>query len=246
MGIFKSVFGGAANTAKYEYKTQKLKANEEKIERKEALKKQKHEEIVKRALISVDVVGSDIKRVKAFINDFTNTIAKDIEAMNSCSSNSKKGSIKKQIIQNLKYLYLSSDFFTYAIKLKKEYPFEKWEYDFITTFPKFFNGTMLLNEDDSSFLSDFKETVGLFKETFSGKGFESPYDKLLSPNKENIESLKVINLSDVIKVFEQFYNNKEEINVESADKTHSKKFCPQCGTKLETDSKFCPQCGFKL
>ena len=246
MGIFKSIFGGTAKTAKYEYKTEKLKANEKKIERKEALKNQKREETVKKALISVDVVGNDIKRVKAFINDFTNTIAKDIEVMNSCSSNSKKGSIKKQIIQNLKYLYLSFDFFTYAIKLKKGYPFEKWEYNFITTFPKFFNGTMLLNEDDSSILSSFKETAGMFKEEFTGKGFDSTYEKLLSFNTENIESLKVIDLSDSIKTFEQFYNNKEEVNSESINDICPKKFCSQCGAKLEPNSNFCPQCGFKL
>ena len=45
---------------------------------------------------------------------------------------------------------------------------------------------------------------------------------------------------------EDIMEKTEQSNENVVEEPKSRKFCPECGTKLEEGSKFCPECGKKL
>ena len=177
---------------------------------------------------------------------------------------------KEKAETNLKYLYLSRDFFTALAKNASGLILSKEELDLVIKFAPFFDGVPVLDIDDDedsddSVLGAFKEVGQELKEAFisSKKGAKKfDFDEYLYRYDEKIDEFI---MPDVDSAVENFKNTMaQETPVASATVATSAPTvaasapptapvvaseeieCPNCHIKLSANSKFCLECGSKI
>ena len=172
---------------------------------------------------------------------------------------------KEKAYTNLKYLYLSRDFFAILSKNVNGVELNNEELMLVIKFAPYFDGSPVIaidNERDDSLLGAFKEVGQEFKTTFISSKGDSKHFKfneyLLRYNGKILEGL----LPDVNSAIDSFENSmisqtcfeatdseavtsNIEPNIGSVEVVDEIE-CKSCHIKLNTGCKFCPNCGNKI
>ncbi len=175
--------------------------------------------------------------------------------------------LKDKAEKNLKYLYLTRDFFTALAKNASGLMLKDEDLMLVTKFAPFFDGVPVLDIDDDedtddSLLGAFKEVGQELKEAFiSSKKSSShfDFDEYLYRYDEKIEEYTMPDVDSAIENFKNAMSVQEtpaateavSAPVASAAPAESAAAseeigCPNCGTKMPASSKFCPECGNKI
>ena len=174
---------------------------------------------------------------------------------------------KEKISKNMRYLYLTRDFFTALSKNAGGVILKNEELMLVTKFAPFFDGVPVLEIDDDddrddSILGEFKEIGRELKEAFisSKKNPNSfDFDEYMSRYEEKLEEYIVPDINSAIESFKNIIAMQEEtvasasavppvVSPPSAvEQTSSEETeCPNCHTKIKAGSKFCLECGNKV
>ncbi len=232
----------------------------------ELTKKQNREQTSKYC----NYIKANLARIRKAIADLeseTRTLIDHISASKGVKlSFREKGDLRKtkeKANKNLEYLYLARDFFTALAKNASGVMLKNEEILLVTKFAPFFDGVPVLDIDDDedsddSLLGAFKEVGQELKEAFisSKKGSNHfDFDEYLYRYSEKIEEYT---MPDVTSAMENFVNvmasQEAPAAVVSDPSVTAAVFpaaseeieCPNCHTKLKTNSKFCPECGTKI
>lgn len=150
-----------------------------------------------------------------------------------------------QVMENLKYLYLSKEYLSLLDKALNGVSLSDIQTVFIVRFSPFFDGRKVLNESyeeeetDNSFFSAFKGTK---KEKLAR---EFDFDTVLSVYSKDIRARKVPDFEDVVKRFSKIEEAPAQAEPEprQAPREEKGETCPNCGGSVPSGSKFCPSCG---
>lgn len=171
--------------------------------------------------------------------------------------------VKDKAEKNLKYLYLTRDFFTALSKNASGLTLTNEEQLLVVKFAPFFDGVPVLDIDDEdyddSLLGAFKEVGQELKEAFISSKKSTThldFDDYLYRYDEKIEEYV---MPDVDTAMESFKNamalqepsaTPETTNAfaapASAEISSEEIKCPNCNTMMSANSKFCPECGNKV
>ncbi len=172
--------------------------------------------------------------------------------------------LKDKADKNLKYLYLTRDFFTALSKNASGLMLNDEESMLVTKFAPFFDGVPVLDIDndedfDDSLLGAFKEVGQELKETFISSKKSTThfdFDDYLYRYDEKIEEYIMPDIDSAIESFKNAVSvqevpaNLEVVNTSvvaaSAEASSEEIVCPNCATKMSANSKFCPECGNKI
>ena len=274
MGLFsKIIFGAARKTgankndakiAEIEYKKQKLASKEAKQARKENKKKSKEQLMIDNAIASITYSHSKFPEIRAHLTDLedeANRLASTIEELKqrklSREEKRELSDAKKTLGENLPYLYLSKDYFSYTLKIASGMKLKPNEYIFLAKFVHYFDGVRVLDDwddVDTSLLGDIKE---MGQDLFGIKSKEFDFDTFVYRYDEEIDNYKVPDLKPVLDSFSnldinKLTNDEEEEESEEEEPSNNQELpiespsCPNCGMAISTDSKFCPNCGSKI
>lgn len=216
-------------------------------------------------------INTNIARICKMIGDLegeTKALIGNVSSLKGVKLSFKeKGDFRKlkdKAEKNLKYLYLTRDFFTALSKNASGVMLKNEEALLIAKFAPFFDGVPVLDIDDDddsddSLLGEFKEIGQEFKEMFiSSKKDKSriDLDEYLYRYDEKIDEYV---FPDIDSAIESFKNAMavhgtpaavESVNAPAAAApavAPSEEIdCPNCGTKMSANSKFCPECGNKI
>ena len=194
---------------------------------------------------------SDLKsETQSLINEIINT--RDVKWSFKEKGNLKK--TKEKVFINLKYLYLSRDFFTTLSKNICGLALNNEELMLVTKFAPYFDGTPILKlddeDEDDSLLGEFKAAFVPSKKSSTYFNFE----EYLSRYGENIEKQIIPDVDSAIESFisaiaaqKETENKAETATAVIAPTTIADEIeCPSCHIKLGVNSKFCPECGNKV
>jgi RNA polymerase subunit RPABC4/transcription elongation factor Spt4 len=172
--------------------------------------------------------------------------------------------LKDKADKNLKYLYLTRDFFTALSKNASGLMLNDEESMLVTKFAPFFDGVPVLDIDDDedsddSLLGAFKEVGQELKEAFISSKKSTThfdFDDYLYRYDEKIEEYIMPDIDSAIESFKNAVSvqeapaNLEVVNTSvvaaSAEASSEEIVCPNCATKMSANSKFCPECGNKI
>ncbi len=212
-------------------------------------------------------INNNIQRICKLINDLKSETQGLInEIINTGDikwSFREKGNLKRtkeRAFTNLKYLYLSRDFFTTLSKNICGLALNNEELMLVTKFAPYFDGTPVLKLDDEdnddSLLGEFKKVGQELKSAFVPSKKSSThfsFEEYLSRYEEHIEKQII---PDVDSAIESFINaisaqkeseNEADISTTIVATTIVDEIeCPNCHIKLTANSKFCPKCGNKV
>lgn len=223
-------------------------------------------------------IKSNLARVCKLIADLeseTKALIGDVTALKGVKLSFKeKGTFRKtkeKAETNLKYLYLSRDFFTALAKNASGLILSKEELDLVIKFAPFFDGVPVLDIDDDedsddSVLGAFKEVGQELKEAFisSKKGAKKfDFDEYLYRYDEKIDEFIMPDVDSAIENFKNTMATQEAIAAPAtvaapapamvpsappvvATVASEEIECPNCHTKLSANSKFCLECGSKI
>ncbi|MGM9646401.1 MAG: zinc ribbon domain-containing protein [Eubacteriales bacterium] len=172
----------------------------------------------------------------------------------------EKGDFKKlkdKVDKNLKYLYLTRDFFTVLSKNASGLILKDEEIMLVAKFAPFFDGVPVLeiNDDEDSDDSLLGELLGEFKETFISSKKSSThfdFDSYLYRYEEKLEKYIMPDIDSAIESFKNAMSIQEPSVVNTpviaahTEESSKKIECPNCAAKLSANSKFCPECGNKI
>lgn len=172
--------------------------------------------------------------------------------------------LKDKADKNLKYLYLTRDFFTALSKNASGLMLNDEEIMLVTKFAPFFDGVPVLDIDDDedsddSLLGAFKEVGQELKEAFISSKKSTThfdFDDYLYRYDEKLEEYIMPDIDSAIESFKNAMSvqeapaNLEVFNTSvvaaSAEASPEEIVCPNCATKVKSNSKFCPECGNKI
>lgn len=263
MNFFKKPITG---TTKNDIKMAKLSIKQEKKNEKY----QEKQNNIEQAKILFQYTKNNIKRFKDVsikLEQETSELLAKISKMNSQKLSLKEKSVLKKekqlAISNLQYLYLIKDYFTLLEKLSNDIDLTDYQYLFINKFAPFFDGEKVLNNTlgttQESVLDEFKDVgnqlLGAFG--FNKKTSLFTFTSYLEKYNSDINNLIMPDISSLnFLIFSKHIDNKLEteakinaficVNCQN-ELSNNAKFCPKCGTKVETEIfKFCSDCGAKI
>ena len=166
---------------------------------------------------------------------------------------------KEQASKNLQYLYLSKDFFTILSKNASGIELRSEELMLITKFAPYFDGTPVIEvsdeESDDSLFGDLKEVGRDLMSIFvSPKKDTSHFDfhEYLYRYREKIEDFVIPDVDNAVESFITTTSAQEasspsipEMALKNSDSI-DKIDCPNCRAQFSANSKFCPECGSKI
>lgn len=181
----------------------------------------------------------------------------------------EKGNIKKvkeKLNRNLKYLYLTRDFFTALSKNLSCLVLKNEELMLVAKFAPFFDGVPVLDIDDDedsddSLLGEIKELGQELKEEFISSKKSSTYfsfEDYLRRYKEKLDDYIMPDIDSSIENFKNAIAEQEvtvsqpSLNTEmtpppiQTNEVSDKIECPNCGTLVDRNAKFCLECGSKI
>lgn len=198
----------------------------------------------------------------------TKTLISNISSLKGVKLSLKeKGDFRKlkdKADKNLKYLYLTRDFFTALSKNASGLMLNDEENMLVAKFAPFFDGAPVLDIDDDedsddSLLGAFKEVGQELKEAFiSSKKSSTHFDfgDYLYRYDEKIEEYIMPDIDSAIESFKNAMSVQEATTTTEVVNTpvaavpteaHLEEIeCPNCATKMPANSKFCPECGNKI
>lgn len=266
MGLFKI---GGAN--KNDVKLAKIELEKAKMEEKKLKKMSKEEkEELKRKQIQEEVnayleyTKLNINPICKVILELKNETIESIEKIKSLEGQKlgfkEKGEFRKlkdKALDNIRYLYLSKDYFSALTKLSSGLLLKIEQSKLVIKFAPYFDGKPVLDledeyeDDDDSVLGAFKEIGKELKEAFvSSTSSFSLYEYVEDNYGEQIEDFKLPDVDIVIDTFkksifvkkESIEESDKKINVVSDDEIE----CENCHAKIKKNAKFCPECGNKV
>lgn len=209
-----------------------------------------------------------ICKLIAELEDETKTLISSVSSLKGVKLSFKeKGEFRKlkdKADKNLKYLYLTRDFFTALSKNASGLMLNDEESMLVTKFAPFFDGVPFLDIDDDedsddSLLGAFKEVGQELKEAFISSKKSTThfnFDDYLYRYDEKIEEYIMPDIDSAIESFKNAVSvqeapaNLEVVNTSvvaaSAEASSEEIVCPNCATKMSANSKFCPECGNKI
>lgn len=238
----------------------------EKVE-DELTKKQNREQTSKYSTY----INNNIDRVCKLLDNMRNEeqcLINEILSMKGAKmSFREKGEFKKtkeKAYMNLKYLYLSRDFFTALTKNASGILLQNEELMLVSKFAPYFDGVPVLDMDDEDYddsvLGMFKEVAQEFRSVFvSSKKdskhfdfeeylyrYEGKFAEYVIPDIDGaIESFKntMSALDNHTSATVATHNPATDVSITAFSDDIE---CPNCNTKLGANSKFCPECGNKI
>lgn len=273
MGIF-GKFGSTKNdikVAKYEYKKAKLESKEKEKQAKLDEKTSKTQQLASNANSALEHTELNFEKISQKISnlcdDTSNLINRKEDLSGRKLSRDEKrelSDVENQVYDNLRYLYLTRDYFTYLTRLVSGATLTDEQLALIVKLNPYFDGVPVLdieeNEDsedeDDSLFGAFKEIGMDFKEMFvSSKKVVGPFmlgeyvdDKYCDEIEENKIPDVETSLDSFSRAIERHSGEvfkKEEIKEESKPQ-EATITCPNCKAVLPADAKFCRQCGTKI
>ena len=216
-------------------------------------------------------IKNNITRICAMLSDLqdeTKTLLCDISASKNIKmSFREKGELRRskdKVTLNLKYLYLSRDFFTALSKNASGLVLQNEELMLVIKFAPYFDGAPVFaiedEEDDDSLLGAFKEVGQEFMSLFVSSKNNSKHFTLQEYLYRYQEKISEYIMPDINSAIESFKIatatldiNPETIASSSVtpvgipQSTSVEEIsCPNCGVKLGSNPKFCPECGNKI
>ena len=214
-------------------------------------------------------IKTNLHRISKLISDLegeTQTLIGQVSALKGTKmSFREKGEFRKtkeKLDTNLKYLYLSRDFFTALAKNRSGLILSKEELSLVVKFAPYFDGVPVLDiyeddDSDDSLVGAFKEVGQELKEAFisskkATKNFD--FDDYLYRYDEKLEEYQMPDVDSAIETFKNSMAvqevsttpSNEQIKATSAAETTKSITCPNCGTTLDANAKFCLECGSKI
>lgn len=165
---------------------------------------------------------------------------------------------------NLKYLYLSRDFFSALAKNASGLALQNEELMLVTKFAPYFDGVPVIDmkdeDSDDSVLGEFKEVGQELMSAFVSSKKSSKHFSFEDYMCRYEEKISKYIIPDVDSAIENFKNAMSAIETPTAAVTSTAEDptvttpstateeieCPNCHTKLSSNSKFCPECGSKI
>ena len=171
--------------------------------------------------------------------------------------------VKDKAEKNLKYLYLTRDFFTALSKNASGLTLTNEEQLLVVKFAPFFDGVPVLDIDDEdyddSLLGAFKEVGQELKEAFISSKKSTThldFDDYLYRYDEKIEEYVMPDIDTAMESFKNAMAVQEQPTTPevantsaapaSAEISSEEIKCPNCNTMMSANSKFCPECGNKV
>lgn len=267
MGLFKI---GGAN--KNDVKLAKIELEKAKMEEKKLKKMSKEEkEELKRKQIQEEVnayleyTKLNINQICIVIDNLNTETIEGIEKVKTLEGQKlgfkEKGEFRKlkdKVLDNIRYLYLSKDYFSALTKLATGVLLKIEQSKLVIKFAPYFDGKPVLDlddeyeDEDDSVLGAFKEIGKELKEAFvSSTSSFSLYDYVEDNYGEQIEEFKIPDVVAAIETFKKSTILKKDNIVEESDRkenvTSDEEIeCENCHAKIKKNSKFCPECGNKV
>ena len=173
----------------------------------------------------------------------------------------KYRNLEEKASTNLKYLYLSRDFFMVLAKNINGVELNDEELMLVIKFAPYFDGTPVLsieNERDYSFLGELKDLGREFKSTFvSSKVGAKQFNlsEYLNRHNSKISELYIPDINSAIESFEKvmsLHENSRSLDddatagIETPVISDNTIECQNCHAQIIENYKFCPECGSKI